>query len=160
MEKDMALVTRYTSSVKDPTNTTQDRIPAEIAQGHVKSLLGTLEAVNGDSIGSLYYLGDIPSSARISPGSSFYTDAIAGMTGVKIGTLADDDCLTAAVDAHLGGKFSATGSVDIANYPLPFWKLQAGVAVDPGGSIPVYAKLTAALTAGGTFTHDIGFKTP
>jgi hypothetical protein len=160
MEKTMGIVTRYGSSSYDPTSTTQDRLPAEEREGHVKALCGTLEAVNGDSATSKYYVGSMPANARIDPESSLFFDAIAGATSVHLGTSDDPDCLVSALDAHLGGKFSAVSAVDIANYGKPFWKLQAGVTVDPVAHIPVFITVNNALTAGGTITWNLKFKTP
>lgn len=155
----MAVVKRVSSSAKDLTSTTQDKVPGELAEGHLKGLLGTVEWVNGDQAGSTVLLGYIPANARISPGAKVYLDAIAGNTKLRIGTDLDDACLMAETDVHLGGNFSAVGAVDISNYDKPLWKLSASYLADPGAHIPIYAKIQNDLGAGGTMTHDIPFKT-
>lgn len=157
----MAVVNLIGSNSRDLAgNAKADMVPGELNGGHRKSICGTAEIANGNSAASTILLGYIPSNARIDfAGSKVWMDAIAGVTDVDIGTVADPDCLMDGVDLHAGGAFNAVPTPVIANYDKPFYLLQSGVTADPLGKIAVYLTLKAAAGGAGTITWDIGFKT-
>lgn len=157
----MGVKNYYGSSAYDPSVVPRVPLPAEETQGHIKELTGTTEVANGDSATSTIAMGNVPSTARLTP-SRIYTDAIAGNTSVSVGDAAHPTALLNAADLHTGGAVGAgqalTG-IDIANINKPLWSL-LGYADDPGGEIMLIITLGNALTAAGTISWSIGFKTP
>lgn len=128
----------------------------------------TVEVTNGDSIGSKFILGSVPSSASMRE-LVLLCDAITS-AAADFGlyrTTADGG---AAVDADLFGSavslataittgtnvLHESGFVDIANLAKPLWQI-LGLTSDPQLMYDVVATLTAAATASGTLTARISY---
>lgn len=134
--------------------------------GNAKHFAGTVEAANGDSIGSTYRFFRIGSWMR--PAAlTLYCDAITGAAGdlglyrvpadggavVAAALFASAQSIAAANVAGLQIRFEAD---DIANVEKRIWEL-LGLAADPNLEYDVTLTLTAAATASGTLALQGAF---
>ena len=152
----MAVVTKYSSAMPDPT--TYPAQPKSVnVEGRVKSLFGSVAVANGDSIASQFFVGKIPSHARILPSSAVHCTAVTGAAinfGFDISGKAA--VLLAAQTIATAAKLPATAAVAVADQSKFAWEL-AGYAQDPGTQLTLVAALTAAATAAGTVVFDIQY---
>ena len=128
----------------------------------------TVEVTNGDSIGSKFILGSVPSSASMRE-LLILCDAITSATA-DFGLYRTTQDGGAAVDADLFGSavslasaittgtniLHESGVLDIANLAKPLWQI-LGLSSDPQLMYDVVATLTAAATATGTLTSRITY---
>lgn len=128
----------------------------------------TVEVTNGDSIGSKFVLGSVPSSASMRE-LVILCDAITAATA-DFGLYRTTQDGGAVVDADLFGSavslataittgtniLHESGVHDIANLAKPLWQV-LGLATDPQVMYDVVATLTAAATATGTLTARISY---
>lgn len=128
----------------------------------------TVEVTNGDSIGSKFILGSVPSSASMRE-LLILCDAITSATA-DFGLYRTTQDGGAAVDADLFGSavslasaittgtniLHESGVLDIANLAKPLWQI-LGLSSDPQLMYDVVATLTAAATATGTLTARISY---
>lgn len=122
-----------------------------------------IPATNGDSIGSVYRLGRVPSGCIITPTSVLYCPAIAGATSVSLGLdnlagTALPAALMSAVNISAGGTFAMTSAIAIANYNQRAWQM-LGLAADPNAMLDVYLTLNSALTASGAIAGFLNYIT-
>lgn len=132
----------------------------------------TVEVTNGDSIGSKFILGSVPSSASMRE-LVILCDAITdGITpaAADVGLYRTTQDGGAVVDADLFGSavslaaaittgtniLHESGVLDIANLAKPLWQV-LGLSRDPQVMYDVVATLTAAATATGTLTARITY---
>lgn len=128
----------------------------------------TVEVTNGDSIGSKYILGSVPSSASMRE-LIVLCDAITSAaadfglyrTTADGGAVVDADFFGSAVSIAtaitLGTNvLHESGVLDIANLAKPLWQI-LGLTSDPQLMYDVVATLTAAATASGTLTARISY---
>jgi hypothetical protein len=163
----MAVVT-----VKSGPITKRDSVPSQlsnsaVARGHAKEFAGTVEVANGDSIGSKYLMGSVPSNARMSE-LKLYSDDIGTTTEANIGLyeptqpngnagdVVDADFFASAVslkDGAINGQDITHESV--AN-PIEKGEMMLfealGLSEDPKINYDVVVTLTAAADAAGTIT--------
>jgi hypothetical protein len=152
-------------------NTTASQAPRmTFAEGQDKNIYSLINIANGDSIGSLAYLGRVPSDARLTfHNSLILTSVNAGLTSFSLGLALTADpakgslgsppnpvpaalslaatCLMNAVDIHAANSYlfgPATGS-----WGNLFWQIM-GLATDPGGYLDVIGTLNTASTAAST----------
>lgn len=128
----------------------------------------TVEVTNGDSIGSKFILGSVPSSASMRE-LVVLCDAIAA-AAADVGLYRTTQDGGAVVDADLFGSavslataittgtniLHESGVLDIANLAKPLWQI-LGLSTDPQVMYDVVATLTAAATATGTLTARITY---
>jgi hypothetical protein len=134
--------------------------------GNAKQFAGTVEAVNGDSIGSTYRFFRVGSWMR--PVSlTLFCDAIASGAGdlglyrtaadggalVSAALFASAQSIATAITAGANIRFEQD---DIANVEKRIWEL-LGLAADPNLEYDVTLTLTAATTAGGTLSLQGAF---
>lgn len=128
----------------------------------------TVELTNGDSIGSKFILGSVPSSASMRE-LTVLCDAITA-AAADVGLYRTTQDGGAVVDADLFGSavslataittgtniLHESGVLDIANLAKPLWQV-LGLSSDPQLMYDVVATLTAAATATGTLTARITY---
>lgn len=160
----MAVETRKSGAITNRDSSPKVQNNANIAKGVLKEFVGTLETVNGDSIGSVYILGSLPSNARVSQ-LLLYSDDIGTTTIADFGiyrttedggAVVDADHFASAVslkDGALNGSdiTHEAGVFDVADVEQPLWQA-LGLSSDPGVMYDVAATLTAAADAAGTIS--------
>ena len=149
----MAVVTKYGSGYKDPASLRA--IDAVFAEGNMKAIFSKIDITNGDSIASLFYVGSIPSDAIIDVGSTYYYEAVAGVTDLDVGfyrpnggAVIDADAIIDGDDVSSAGSqtIAGHGTITTANSNKRAWEW-AGLSSDPGGFLDIVATLKAASTA-------------
>ena len=163
----MAVVT-----TKSTTITNRDAVPqvindARLERGTLKSAVGSVTAVNGDSIGSKYVLASLPSTAMLR--QVLLSNAAITAGAANIGVYRNTRDGGAVVSASLFGAAvslaAAQNNVDVTNQSgsntiaaqeLPLWQA-AGLAVDPASPLDLVLTLTAATTAGGLVSVKVNY---
>lgn len=165
----MAVVT-----TKSGVITNRDATPAvlnnpSVDGGMLKEAAGTIESVNGDSIGSKYVMCQVPSNARISQ-VLLYCDDVGTTTVADIGIYQTTANGAAVVDADFFGsavsiKDGALNAVDVTHesgvYDIddvekPLWSA-LGLSADPGRFYDVVLTLTAASDSAGTVSLKVKY---
>jgi hypothetical protein len=153
----MAVVTKYSAAhpLGAPTNPPQppDAVDSE---GKMHSVNGSIVVTNGDSSGSKYYLGRVPSHSRIAPNSWLYFAALTGVTSAHVGFANSANALLNAADLHLAGNIRLTTDVEVANLGKRAWEL-AGLTADPGGMLDVILTINADAGATGAVHAALKF---
>lgn len=135
----------------------------------LREMVGVVEAVSGNSIGSKYIFGQIPSNARVSD-VLLSCDDIGTTTIADFGLYQTTDNGGAVVSAAFFGSAvslkdgalnqsviqNESGTFDIANSEMPLWQA-LGLTSDPRISYDVVATLTAAADAGGTIALRVRY---
>jgi hypothetical protein len=155
----MAVVTKYGTGYKDPSSL---KAIDGINRGAELRVIKSLAAIaNGDNSGSKYYLGSVPTNAKINPGATLYTTAITGVSSAKLGfyypnggaavldtalfsaqTLASAAALTLFAAAN-------SGVATPTNIDKYVWQL-AGLSADPGGELDIVLTTAADASAAGS----------
>jgi len=160
----LAVVTRYTAGYPQQTPAAgfgfQNNNWLQ-AKGVLKTLTFNIGVVSGDSIGSIYKLGRVPSDAILLPESTLYAAAIAGITSVSVGLnnlggTVLDTALMSAVDIHAGGSFAMLSAVSIANYGTRAWQM-LGLSANPNAMLDVELLVNAAPSAAGAVAGFLKF---
>ncbi|HEX4329451.1 MAG TPA: hypothetical protein VH105_21870 [Burkholderiales bacterium] len=155
----MAVVT-----TKSTTITNRDTVPqvindGRLERGTLKSAVGSVTAVNGDSIASKYVLASLPSTAmvrQVQLSSAAITSGAANI-GVYRNTRDGGAAVSASLFAAAVSLASAQSNVDVTNQSgtntvalqeQPLWQA-AGLASDPASPLDIVVTLSAATTAGG-----------
>jgi hypothetical protein len=160
----MAVVTTKSGVITNRDATPQVKNNSTVDGGRMRTAVGTLESVSGDSIGSIYQFFSIPSNARVDQ-ILLYCDDIGTTTIADIGlyrTTADGGASVSA--AFFGSAVSLkdgavnasdvtheSGTFDISAAEKPLWQA-LGLSSDPGILYDVCATLTAASDSAGTVT--------
>lgn len=160
----MAVVTLKSGAITNRDSSPSVMNNANIAGGVLREFVGTLESVSGDSIGSVYIFGSIPSSARVSQ-LLLYCDDIGTTTVADFGLYRTTNDGGAVVDADFFGsavslKDGALNGSDITHESAVFGLEDAekqiwqalGLSSDPAIMYDVAATLTAASDSAGTIT--------
>lgn len=154
----MAVVTKYGTGYKDPTSLKAIEGIQRAAEG--RTIRSLISITNGDSIASKFFIGSLPSNAKLNPGGTLYFDAITGATDCDVGLAYPNggativvDCIVNGHDIHTAGSTTlaaATGSgvATATNMEKAAWEL-AGLSSDPGGELDLILTLNAAATATG-----------
>lgn len=151
----MAVVTKYSTAMPDPATFKAPK--AVNTQGAIKSLFGSVAVANGDSIASKFYVGKIPSNARILPNSQVICTAItSGAMNLGFDLAGKEAALLSAQTIATAASVSAVTAVGTANLTKFAWEL-AGYTYDPGAELTVVAALTAGAAAAGTVVFDIRY---
>jgi hypothetical protein len=163
----MAVVTTKGTAITNADAGTGTLTNAAVLGAVVKEAVGTLEAVSGDSIASVYRLCRVPSNARISR-VLLSCDAIttcAGDVGVYK-TAADGG---AVVDADLFASAQSLASAlansdvthesavfGVEDVEQPLWQ-SLGLSADPGLLYDIAVTLTAAAGSAGTVSLKVQY---
>lgn len=125
----------------------------------LNSSIGSVTAVNGDSIGSVYIIASVPSTAKVRKvllNCAAITSGAANI-GVYRNTRDGGAVVSASLFASAQSIASALKNSDVTNqsgnYGMdkmeqPIWQA-AGLSADPGGTLDIALTLSAATTAGG-----------
>lgn len=149
----MAVVTGYGTGYKNPA--ALKAVDAILAEAKVISINSQVAIANGDSIGSQYFVGRVPSNAIIKPTSRFDCTAVTAAAG-NLGFAAAAAALLAAQTFNAALGASAVAAVSVPNLNTRAWQL-AGFTADPGGMLDISLILTAAATAAGTINFSIDY---
>ena len=162
----MAVVNTKSTAITNADAGTGTLTNAAVIGAVLKEAVGTLEAVSGDSIGSVYRLARVPSNARMSR-VLLCNDAITTCaadvgpyrTAADGGAVVDADFFGSAVSLasavlsytdvthESGGSGNQFG--EIANVEKPLWQA-LGLSADPGVLYGIALTLTAAAGSAGT----------
>lgn len=155
----MAINAYKTTSITNLDATPILRANPWVHGGNAKQFAGTVEAVNGDSIGSTYRFFRVGSWMRpvsltlfcdaLTGGAAdlgLYRSAADGGAVVSASLFASAQSIATANTAGLGVRFEAD---DIANVEKRIWEL-LGLTADPNLEYDVALTLTAGVTASGT----------
>ncbi len=152
----MAVVTKYGTGYRDPASL--KAIDGIQRAAELRQIKSRATITNGDSIASKYFLGSVPSNAKINPGATLYFGAVTGVATADLGfanpnggAMILQTALFTGQSLAAGGSTAlsaATGSgiATPANMDKAAWQL-AGLAADPGGELDVVLTITAAATA-------------
>jgi hypothetical protein len=157
----MAVNAYKTASITNLDATPIVRANPWVHGGNSKQFAGTVEAVNGDSIGSTYRFFRVGSWMRpvsltlfcdaLTGGAAdlgLYRSAADGGAAVAQSLFASAQSIAAANAAGINARFEQD---DIANAEKRIWEL-LGLTADPNLEYDVALTLTAAITASGTLT--------
>lgn len=157
----MAVVT-----VKSGPITLRDSTPSKlansfVARGDLVEFCGKMAVANGDSIGSKYIAGQLPSKSRLSElkiyspdiGTTAAADIGLYQTVENGGVVVDADFFASALSLSGGALAGVEVQHESGVYPadnseMPIWQA-LGLSVDPGVMYDVVATLTAASDAAG-----------
>lgn len=156
----MAIVTTKSGVITNRDATPKTLNNGAISGGMMKGFAGTVEAVSGDSIGSVYIMGSIPSNARVHQLLAV-CDAITtcaadiGLyeTTANGGAVVDADFFASA--QSLASALTGTdvthesGVYDQSKVEMPLWQA-LGLTADPCKMYDVAYTLTAAAGSAGT----------
>lgn len=143
-------------------------VKKNLTAGVLKECAGTLEAVSGDSIASVFRLARVPSNARISR-VLLSCDAITTCAGdvgiydvaaVNSGAVIDADFFasaqslaTALANTDVTHESGVFGVEDIEQ---PLWQA-LGLSADPGKQYDIAVTLTAAAGSAGTVSLKVAY---
>lgn len=143
-------------------------VKKNLTAGILKECAGTLEAVSGDSIASVFRLARVPSNARISR-VLLSCDAITTCAGdvgvydvaaVNSGAVIDADFFasaqslaTALANTDVTHESGVFGVEDIEQ---PLWQA-LGLSADPGKQYDIAVTLTAAAGSAGTVSLKVAY---
>lgn len=169
----MAVVNTKSTAVTNADAATQTNISLKIAGGRLRESVGTVEAVNGDSIGSTFRLARIRSNDRVSR-VMLSCDAIttcAGDVGIydiaaNGGAVVDADFFASAQSlaaalvnqdvTHEADAADAGAGFGHADVEKPLWQA-LGLAADPYKLYDIAVTLTAAAASNGTIAMKVQY---
>ena len=169
----MAVVNTKSTAVTNADAATQTNLSLKIAGGRLRESVGTVEAVNGDSIGSTFRLARIRSNDRVSR-VMLSCDAISSCAGdvgiydiaANGGAVVDADFFASAqslasalVNAdvtHEADAADAGAGFGLADVEKPLWQA-LGLAADPYKLYDIAVTLTAAAAANGTIAMKVQY---
>lgn len=168
----MAVVNTKSTAVTNADSTTQTLNKQTLAGGRLRQSVGTIEAANGDDIGSTFRFCRVHSSWRISRVDLFCDAVTSGAMDVGIYDIASVNS-GAVIDAdHFASAASIataitvgtnitheSGVYGVEDIEKPLWEA-LGLSSNPNKWYDVVGTLTAATTAAGTVslvvTHQNG----
>jgi hypothetical protein len=147
-------------AIKSSVITNRDATPRVLnnssrAEGRIHEFVGNCTITSGDSIGSTYNFGSIPSNARMSSiklwcpdlGTTTVTDIGLYKATSEGGTVQDADFFIAATSLKDGAvaalDVTHSNVITLTNGEKMIWEL-LGLTADPGVYYDVVATLTAA----------------
>lgn len=149
-------------------------VKKNLTAGVLKECAGTLEAVSGDSIASVFRLARVPSNARISR-VLLSCDAITTCAGdvgvydvaaVNSGAVIDADFFASAQSlatalantdvTHEADAADAGAGFGLADIEKPLWQA-LGLSADPGKFYDIAVTLTAAAGSAGTVALKVQY---
>jgi len=169
----MAVVNTKSTAVTNADAATQTNLSLKIAGGRIRESVGTVEAVNGDSIGSTFRLARIRSNDRISR-VLLSCDAISSCAGdvgiydiaANGGAVVDADFFASAQSlasalvhadvTHEADAADAGAGFGHADVEKSLWQA-LGLAADPYKLYDIAVTLTAAAAANGTIAMKVQY---
>lgn len=170
----MAVVTTKATAVTNADAATQTNNSQKIAGGRLRESVGTIEAVSGDSIGSVYRLARVKSGDRISQ-IMLSCDAITTCAGdigiydiasVNSGAVVDADFFASAQSlatalvntdvTHEADAADAGAGFGLADVEKPLWQA-LGLSADPNKLYDIAVTLTAAAGSAGTVSMKVRY---
>lgn len=164
----MAVVNLKASAITNSDATPPVLNNPTVQHQFLRESVGTLEAGNGDSIGSTYRLVRVRSNARISA-VVLLNDALGVGAAADVGIYRTADDGGAVVDADLFASAAAvadasagtdvtheSGVFGVEDVEQPLWQA-LGLAADPGVDYDIVATLTAATAAAGTVSAKVRY---
>jgi len=171
----MAVVTLKSGPITQRDASPRTFSNASVARTNLKEAVGTIEANNGDNIGSKYIFCQVPSNARISA-VRYKCDAITsgaadigiyrttgdGGAVVKAAAFASAVSIASALSVPTDVTHEADptdGNADdfgLADVEKPLWQV-LNLAADPKVQYDVAMTLTAATTAAGTVSLSVQY---
>lgn len=169
----MAVVNTKSTAVTNADAATQTNLSLKIAGGRLRESVGTVEAVNGDSIGSTFRLARIRSNDRVSR-VMLSCDAISSCAGdvgiydiaANGGAVVDADFFASAqslasalVNAdvtHEADAADAGAGFGHADVEKSLWQA-LGLTSDPGKLYDIAVTLTAAAASNGTIAMKVQY---
>lgn len=163
----MAVVTTKSTRVSNADNVPRIMDMPNVNQGKLRRVVGTLEAVSGDSIGSIYRMCRVHSSWSIQA-ITLYCDAITTCAGdiglyrvsseaagavVSVGAYATAQSLATAITTGTNVAYEAK---DIVNSVKSVWQ-DAGLSADPNVWYDLSITLTAAAGSAGSLVLDVSY---
>lgn len=163
----MAVVTVKSTQITNRDATPKVITNSALTQAMVRMFSATAEAANGDSIGSKYIMGQIPSNAvgeivklycdAITSGAAdigIYRNTADGGAVVDVDFYASAQSIAAAIATgtevqHEADAADAGAGYGLADLEKPLWQ-RLGLTSDPNVLYDVVLTLTAATTAAGT----------
>lgn len=169
----MAVVNTKSTAVTNADAATQTNLSLKISGGRLRESVCTVEAVNGDSIGSTFRLARIRSGDRVSR-VMLSCDAIttcAGDVGIydiaaNGGAVVDADFFASAQSlaaalvnqdvTHEADAADAGAGFGLADVEKPLWQA-LGLAADPYKLYDIAVTLTAAAASNGTIAMKVQY---
>jgi hypothetical protein len=170
----MAVVNVKATAVTNGDASSQTVNALKIDGGRIRGRVGTVEAANGDSIGSTYRVARVKSGDRISR-VLLSCDAITTCAGdvgiydiasVNSGAVVDADFFASAQSlaaalvnsdiTHEADAADAGAGFGLADVEKPLWQA-LGLASDPGKQYDVVVTLTAAAASAGTIAIKVEY---
>lgn len=170
----MAVVTTKATAVTNADAATQTNNSQKIAGGRLRESVGTIEAVSGDSIASVYRLARVGSGVRISQ-IMLSCDAITTCAGdvgvydvaaVNGGAVVDADFFASAQSlatalvntdvTHEADAADAGSGFGLADVEKPLWQA-LGLSADPNKLYDIAVTLTAAAGSAGTVSMKVRY---
>ncbi len=169
----MAVVNTKSTAVTNADAATQTNLSLKIAGGRIRESVGTVEAVNGDSIGSTFRLARIRSNDRISR-VLLSCDAISSCAGdvgiydiaANGGAVVDADFFASAQSlasalvhadvTHEADAADAGAGFGHADVEKSLWQA-LGLAADPYKLYDIAVTLTAAAGSAGTIAMKVQY---
>jgi len=157
----MAVVTTKATAITNRDASPRELSNSRISKAQLFEAVGTVESVSGDSIGSIYLMGSIPSNARVSQvllscdgGNTtgiadigLYDTTENGAAVVDADLFASAQALTSAlVNSDVTHESAVFGIEDVEK---PLWEA-LGLTEDPKKDYDVALTLTAASDAADT----------
>lgn len=170
----MAVVTTKSTACTAGDALPQSLVSQKVHGGRLRESLGVIEAVSGDSIGSVYRLVRVDSSDRISQ-VLLSSDAITTCAGdvgiydipaINAGAVVDADFFASAQSlatalvnqdvTHEADAADAGAGFGLADVEKPLWQA-LGLASDPGKQYDIAVTLTAAAGSAGTVALKVRY---
>lgn len=163
----MAVVNTKSTRVSNADAVSQTLDSVIVNHGRARSVCATMEAANGDSIGSTFRIARVFSSWRITS-IKMFCDAItsgAGDVGLyhpanrSSGAVVDADAYASAASiasASAVGIELAYEARNVDKVQNQVWQ-DAGLTSDPGQWYDLVMTLTAATTAAGTLSFEVSY---
>lgn len=163
----MAVVTSKSLAITNRDSTPSKQMDSDTGKGALKELIGSVAGANGDSIGSKYIFGQIPSNARVSSvklscpaiavsGAAdfgLYQTTAKGGAVVLAAFFAAAQALTAALNDT---EIAHNGTDTLALCEKKVWEL-LGLPSDPNLMYDVVATLTTALGGAGSVVLKVKY---
>lgn len=155
--------TRYMNDIS--TVGSRKRIDADVMHGEVRCSMDSVEVMNGDSIGSVYSLARVPTSARLLPQSQVFWDDLSntGSPTLSVGLFpVNDNFVAQPTVLSTNAVFTNTAGLlrmytDPALTGLRVWEI-LGLARDPGGFADIKCTVaSAAVAQDGTVSMSVLF---
>lgn len=157
----MAVVTTKSAVITNRDSSPKVISNANLAKGALQEFVGVCAVASGDSVGSKYLFGAIPSNARMSE-LKVYCPDIGTTTAMDVGlyrttddggAVVDADFFSAAVVLNAGAvngtEITHGNVISVANAEKMLWQA-LGLAADPKVNYDVVGTLTGAADAAGS----------